>query len=75
MGVPDFQSYMTPLLQLMRDGQERRITDIFEEMASHFGLSDDGNELAQLLIDHNIGVTSKQTYVIKRIDEDYFSEE
>lgn len=35
----------------------------------------DGNELAQLLIDYNIGVNSKQTYVIKRIDEDYFSEE
>lgn len=35
----------------------------------------DGDELAQLMIEYNIGVTSKQTYIVKRMDEDYFSEE
>jgi restriction system protein len=34
-----------------------------------------GQELAQLMIDFNIGVTARTTYVLKKIDEDYFSEE
>lgn len=32
----------------------------------------DGVELAQLMIDHGIGVTPHQTYEIKRLDSDYF---
>jgi restriction system protein len=35
----------------------------------------DGEQLAQLMIDHGIGVTEVATYVIKRVDQDYFSEE
>ena len=35
----------------------------------------DGEQLAQLMIDHNVGVTSVQNYEIKRIDSDYFVEE
>ncbi len=35
----------------------------------------DGNELAQLMIDYNVGVVARKTYIVKRIDEDYFSEE
>jgi len=27
------------------------------------------------MIDHNVGVSAKQTYEIKKIDYDYFSEE
>lgn len=34
----------------------------------------DGTELAQLMIDHGIGVTPHQTYEIKRLDSDYFWE-
>ncbi len=34
----------------------------------------DGTELAQLMIDHGIGVTPHQTYEIKRLDSDYFNE-
>ena len=34
----------------------------------------DGTELAQLMIDHGIGVTPHQTYEIKRLDSDYFGE-
>lgn len=41
MTVPDFQSYMTPLLQLMSDGQKRKITDISESLARHFDLTED----------------------------------
>jgi restriction system protein len=35
----------------------------------------DGEQLARLMIDHNIGVTSISKYEIKKIDFDYFSEE
>ena len=35
----------------------------------------DGEQLAQLMIDHGIGVSEVQSYTIYRIDSDYFSEE
>jgi restriction system protein len=35
----------------------------------------DGDLLAQLMIDHNVGVSTSATYNIKRIDSDYFSED
>src|SRR5437762_5135124 len=35
----------------------------------------DGEQLAQLMIDHGIGVTELAQYTVKRIDLDYFGEE
>jgi len=35
----------------------------------------DGEQLAQLMIDYNLGCTPQQTYEIKKIDSDYFGEE
>jgi restriction system protein len=35
----------------------------------------DGQQLAQFMIDHNIGVTPVTNYELKRIDSDYFIEE
>ncbi|MDZ7314763.1 MAG: restriction endonuclease [candidate division KSB1 bacterium] len=35
----------------------------------------DGDMLAQLMIDHNVGVTTVASYELKRIDSDYFTEE
>lgn len=35
----------------------------------------DGLQLAQCLIEHNLGVSVKATYEIKRIDSDFFTEE
>ena len=32
----------------------------------------DGDQLAQFMIDHGIGVTTSRTYDVKRIDNDYF---
>jgi len=34
----------------------------------------DGIALAQLMVTHNIGVQDRETYVIKRVDEDFFEE-
>ena len=35
----------------------------------------DGKRLAQLMIDHNVGVSTAKTYEIKRVDSDYFIED
>jgi restriction system protein len=35
----------------------------------------DGETLAQLMIDHNVGVPTIATYELKKIDSDYFMEE
>ncbi len=34
----------------------------------------DGEQLAQLMIDYDLGVSVQQTYEIKRMDNDYFGE-
>ena len=34
----------------------------------------DGEQLAQLLIDYNVGVTETARYVLKRVDSDYFGD-
>ena len=39
--IPDFQSVMVPLLQLMSDGKERRHADLLTELATQFNLTDD----------------------------------
>ena len=35
----------------------------------------DGDQLAQFMIDNNVGVTPVQTYEVKKIDTDYFADE
>jgi restriction system protein len=35
----------------------------------------DGATLAQLMIEHNVGVSTVNTYEVKKVDSDYFSEE
>ena len=35
----------------------------------------DGQQLAELMIEHNLGVTRKEVYEVKQIDSDYFNEE
>ncbi len=34
----------------------------------------DGDRLAELMIDHDVGVTTKETYTVKRPDSDYFGD-
>jgi restriction system protein len=35
----------------------------------------DGERLAALMIDHNVGVSARDTYTVKRVDSDYFGDE
>ncbi|MBI4829567.1 MAG: hypothetical protein HY804_12310 [Nitrospinae bacterium] len=34
----------------------------------------DGEQLAQFMVAHNVGVSTVETYEIKKIDSDYFEE-
>lgn len=34
----------------------------------------DGEQLAELMIDHGVGVTDYKSYTVKRVDNDYFEE-
>ena len=47
----------------------------FAERSSKRIILIDGNQLAQLMIDHNVGVSIEKTYEIKRVDSDYFAED
>lgn len=47
MAVPPFQDFMLPFLQHIADGQEHKISELFDHLASHFELSDD--DLKELL--------------------------
>jgi restriction endonuclease Mrr len=49
--IPDFQSFLLPVLQLASDGNE------------HF---------PRYMVDFDLGVVTKDTYVVKRIDSDFF---
>jgi restriction system protein len=35
----------------------------------------DGHQLAQYMIDYNLGVSTTRTYLVKKMDGDYFEEE
>jgi len=35
----------------------------------------DGKSLAQLMIDHDIAVATRRTYVVKQLDGDFFAED
>jgi restriction system protein len=34
----------------------------------------DGKTLANLMIDHSVGISLQRSYEVKRVDSDYFSE-
>lgn len=47
MTVPDYQSFMRPLLELMADGQIRKMRDIYSDLAEKFQLTE--ADLAEML--------------------------
>lgn len=40
MAIPDFQTIMLPLLEMFRDGEAKTTTQMYSELADHFGLSE-----------------------------------
>lgn len=47
MAIPDYQTFMTPLLRRIEDGETYRISDLYDDLADEFGLS--AEERAELL--------------------------
>ncbi len=47
----------------------------FVDKCSHQIVLIDDERLAELMIEHNVGVSVRETYQIKRIDSDYFNED
>ena len=47
----------------------------FAETSSKKIVLINGTQLVQYMIDHNVGVSTTETYELKRIDSDYFAEE
>ena len=47
MSIPGFQAFLLPLLKLVKDGEEHRITDAYEQLADEFSLT--AEERAELI--------------------------
>lgn len=81
VGRPDIQSFVGAL-----DGQKANkgifiTTSRFAENAKEYVktitkkvILVDGNQLAEFMIDYNLGVSTSIVYEVKRIDSDYFGE-
>lgn len=81
VGRPDIQSFVGAL-----DGQRANkgifiTTSRFADNAKEYVktitkkvILVDGNQLAEFMIDYNLGVSTVTTYDVKRIDNDYFGE-
>jgi restriction system protein len=81
VGRPDVQAFAGSL-----DGQRARkgvmitTSQFSQEAKDYVGRIEkkivliDGEELAQLMIDHGIGVAEEATYTVKKLDLDYFEE-
>ncbi len=149
MTIPDYQSLMSPILMIAKDGAEHSVGEITQKLADSYKLSEeerkelvkqdklgldtvyiqakrwegvvgspelqkfvgsleghhatkgvfittskfsdegrkyiekvnkkvvliDGEQLAELMIEHGIGATEDTTYTVKKLDLDYFTEE
>ncbi len=81
VGRPDIQQF-AGALQGQRASKgifitTSRFTEDAKSFVSQIGskiVLIDGEQLAQLMIDHDVGVSTAATYFVKRLDSDYFSE-
>jgi len=82
VGRPEIQKFVGALTgQRARKGLFITTSDFSAEAQDYVSRVDtkivliDGETLAQLMIDHNVGVSTVATYDLKKIDTDYFTEE
>jgi restriction system protein len=82
VGRPDVQSFVGSLVGLGASKGVFVTTSTFSQQAAEFvrHLSQrviliDGQRLADLMIEHNVGVRTHRTVEFKRVDEDFFVEE
>jgi restriction system protein len=79
VGRPDVQSFVGALHGAQADRGVFITTSRFSQDAPDYAekvaaraILIDGAALAELLVKHNIGVQDHETYVLKRLDEDFF---
>ncbi len=53
----------------------REALEYARSMQQHKVILIDGEQLTQLMIEHNVGVNIEETYTIKKLDRDYFDSE
>ncbi len=82
VGRPEIQKFVGALHgQRARKGVFITTSKFSQDAREYVALIDskivliDGQELAQLMIDNNVGVSIVSTYEIKKIDSDYFADE
>lgn len=82
VGRPEIQKFVGALTgQRARKGLFITTADFSADAQDYVSRIDtkivliDGETLAQLMIDHNVGVSTIATYDLKKIDTDYFTEE
>jgi restriction endonuclease Mrr len=66
MPIPDFQSVMLLIMKIAQDGAEHTGRELRQVI--------DGRRLAELIIEHGIGVVEEHACSVKKIDSDYFDE-
>lgn len=81
MGRPEIQKFVGALQgQRAKKGIFITTTRFTDDAKSYTSKIDtkvvliDGKRLANLMIDHNVGVSEQTTYEIKSLDSDYFGE-
>lgn len=81
VGRPDIQGFVGALHGAQADRGVFITTSRFSQDAHDYAekvaarvILIDGAALAELLVKHNIGVQDHETYVLKRLDEDFFDE-
>jgi len=82
VGRPEIQKFVGALTgQRAKKGLFITTSDFSSEAEDYVSRIDakviliNGETLAQLMIDHNVGVSTVGSYEIKKVDSDYFSEE
>jgi restriction system protein len=82
VGLPELQAFAGSLMGFAANKGVFITTSTFTDAAKNFVKSIDkkivlidGEELASLMIDHDVGVNVETQYVVKKIDSDYFVEE
>ncbi|MDB9449875.1 restriction endonuclease [Dolichospermum circinale] len=82
VGRPEIQKFVGALHgQRARKGVFITTSRFSQEAREYVSIIDskivliDGEELAQLMIDHHVGVSTVSIYEIKKIDSDYFTDE
>lgn len=82
VGRPEVQGFAGALdMQRARKGVFITTSKFSGDAREYVGLIEkkivliDGQELAKLMIQYNLGVGIKETYAVKQIDSDYFNEE